>query len=153
MVRNREALSTQSDTEPSGVAVASPITITENLVYTTSDVDNVPQAEKRNKYLSGIQNFHTEHRRLINILLFVTFNILAVIYFIFASIFEYDDGVECNTDACRAKWCRGYGTLLIIYVIFYVGCFYHFLFKPFIAGFLIKLWGKVQEKHGKWIKM
>lgn len=125
---------------------------TDTLVFSESTLD--PSMEKKkNKYLSRFNDFRTEHKRVINIFLFVSFNILAVIYFIFATIFEFSDDVECNTDACRAKYCRGYMTLLIIYSIFYLSCFYYFLFKPFIAGYIIKLWDKVKEKHGKWIKM
>uniref|UniRef100_A0A336K3M2 CSON010092 protein n=1 Tax=Culicoides sonorensis TaxID=179676 RepID=A0A336K3M2_CULSO len=120
---------------------------------TNHDTDHDSLNKNQNKFHLKIREFHDEHKKLINILIFILFNILAVIYFIFASIYEFNNSDECDTEACRAKWCRGYGTLLIIYVIFYATCFYYFLFKPYVAGFLIKLWKKVMEKHGKWIKI
>lgn len=129
----------------------------ENLMIenvTTSE--EIPKPKKRlnyKKYVTRIQEFRIKRSKVINNILFGCFNIVAVIYFIFASIFEYNNGDKCITEDCRTKWCGGYGTLLIIYVIFYLACFYCYLFKPYIAGFLIKLWGKIMKKHGKWLKM
>lgn len=132
-------------------------TISINNVEPTVSLE-LPEEEliTKQSFKTNVQHFVQTHKKLIKIILFIIFNILAITYFTFASIHEFDKHKKCTeieTFECQTRWCRGYGTLFIFYIIFYIATVYYLVVKPFVWPILKKALKKLMVKYGKWIKM
>ncbi|XP_076654962.1 concentrative nucleoside transporter 2 [Halictus rubicundus] len=74
----------------------------------------------------ALSAFLSKHRRIVRIVCWLTFNVLLLIYFVFATLYWKNHHFEEGFD-----WCHGYGLLLLLFAIGYFGVLYHHAAKRF----------------------
>ena len=80
-----------------------------------------------------LDNFLSKHRRACKCLFLTLFNILILIYFIFATLYWKNYNFENGYN-----WCHGYGLLIILLAIVYGGILYSSIVKRFFGEIFAK---------------
>lgn len=82
---------------------------------------------------NAINAYISKHQRVFKIFGLIIFNLLVIVYIIFASIYWKNKQKNCDFE-----WCNGYGLLLILTGLIYLGLFYFLIVKRYFRKYILQ---------------
>ncbi|XP_018398803.1 PREDICTED: solute carrier family 28 member 3 [Cyphomyrmex costatus] len=84
-------------------------------------------------YSNAIHAYLSKHQRVFKTFGLIILNLLFIIYIIFASIYWKNKQKNCDF-----QWCDGYGLLLILTGLIYLGLFYFLIVKRYLSKYILQ---------------
>ncbi|XP_012218267.1 uncharacterized transporter YutK [Linepithema humile] len=83
----------------------------------------------------AVNAYLSKHRRIFKTFALVILNLLIVAYVVYAGIYWKS---KFSENHCDLQWCDGYGLLLILVGLTYIGLFYFFIVKRYFGKYIIQ---------------